>query len=305
MSPKVVIIVLNWNRKQDSLKCLRSLQQIEYPNYEVLFVDNGSDDDSVACVSRQFPEIHIIKNHKNLGYAEGNNVGIRWALEKDADYIFLLNNDTIVDRNILNCLVSASEQNREIGIVGPKIYYSGAKNRLYSAGGNINFREFVVKPKGYNQEDRGQFDEIAEVDFIVGCGLLIKRKVIEEIGLLDPIYFSYFEDVDWCIRAKDREYKIIYVPKAKMWHRVAASSGGNDSPQWNYLMGRSAVIFMSKYGNLLNWLKFITFLSAEILWGIFKNVLFHRQKPILSKIRGLRDGFFQKQVNYEKLKNDY
>ena len=184
MPPKVVIIILNWNGKEDSLRCLYSLRELKYPNYEVLFVDNGSHDDSVACVSQNFSEVEIIENKKNLGFAEGNNVGIRWALKKRAEYIFLLNNDTFVDNYLLDHLIACGEGNPEAGILGPKVYYFESSRRFYSAGAEINFHEFVVKPRGHNQEDAGQFDNMTEVDFIVGCGLLIKRKVIEEIGLL-------------------------------------------------------------------------------------------------------------------------
>lgn len=303
MCPKVVIIILNWNGKQDSLKCLYSLRQLKYPNYEVLFVDNGSHDDSVACVSQAFSEVQIIENNTNLGFAEGNNVGIRRALEKKADYVFLLNNDTTVDSYLLNHLITAGEDYPESGILGPKVYYLERPNYLYSAGAKITFRDFVVTPRGYNQQDQGQFDDMTEVDFIIGCGLLIKRQVIEEIGLLDPVYFAYFEDVDWCVRARARGYKIIYVPEAKMWHRVAASTGGSHNPRWTYLMGRSAAIFVRRYGTPCNWMKFVTFLGAEFLWGIMRKLFCRDPKPILAKLKGLRDGFLLKEVNHHILRN--
>lgn len=297
MHPNVIIIILNWNGKQDSLKCLYSVSQLKYPNYKVLLIDNGSEDDSISCISRQFPEVEIIENKINLGFAEGNNVGIRCALKKGADYIFLLNNDTTVDSFLLNHLIAVGEKYPEVGILGPKMYYLERPEYLYSAGGHINFREFVIKPKGYGKKDRKQFDDMKEVDFIIGCGLLIKRKVVDEIGFLDPIFFAYFEDVDWCVRAKAKGYKILYVPEAKMWHRVAASTGGNQNSLWFYLMGRGSVIFVKKYGTFLNWTKFAIFLSAEFLWANIKNVFLKNKKPIFSKTIGLRDGFFLKKVN--------
>lgn len=299
MYPKVVIIILNWNGKQDSLECLHSVRQLTYPNYDVLFIDNGSQDDSVACISQAFSDIQIIVNTKNLGFAEGNNVGIQKALEEKADYIFLLNNDTVVDCNLLNALVEAGEKTPEAGIFGGKMYYLEPPDCFYSAGASINFREFLVKPRGYKQKDQGQFDQVAEVDFIIGCGLLIKRQVIEDIGFLDPLYFAYFEDVDWCARARAKGYKILYIPESRMWHRVAASTGGTNNPRWNYLMGRGAVIFMKKYGNLWNWLKFLSFLSAECVWGLLKNIFCTPRKPLLAKLRGVRDGFFLKDVNLD------
>ncbi|MFA5014645.1 MAG: glycosyltransferase family 2 protein [Actinomycetota bacterium] len=303
MYPKVAIVILNWNGKQDSLKCLYSLSQLKYPNYEVLFIDNGSEDDSISCISEQFPEVEIIKNETNLGFAEGNNVGIRCALKKGADYVFLLNNDTMVDSYILNHLVAAGENDSQVGILGPKMYHLKLHpGYLYSIGGKIDFHEYAISSIGCNQEDNGQFDCKQKVDFIIGCGLLIKKRVIEDIGLLDPIYFSYFEDVDWCVRARAKGYKITYVPEAKLWHYIAASTGGNHNRRWFYLMGRGSAIFIKKHGNFWNWIKFISFISAEFLWVLIKKALFKNKKPIFVKAMGLRDGFLLRKANFDILR---
>ncbi|MCP4650145.1 MAG: glycosyltransferase family 2 protein [PVC group bacterium] len=302
MYPKVAIIILNWNGKQDSLKCLYSIRQLKYPNYEVIFVDNGSTDGSVSCISENFPDIEIIQNKTNLGFSEGNNVGMRYALKNGADYIFLLNNDTMVDSFVLDHLVAEGEKNAQIGILGPKMYHLELHpGYLYSIGGKINFREYVIESLACNNKDDGQYDHIREVDFIIGCGLLIKKKVIDEIGLLDPVYFSYFEDVDWCVRARAKGYKIIHVPEAKIWHSVAASTGGDRNPRWYYLMGRGSAVFVRKNASLCNLIKFICFIVAEFLWVVMKKILFGYKKPIFAKMRGLRDGLLLREVNTQNL----
>ncbi|MFH2138175.1 MAG: glycosyltransferase family 2 protein [Candidatus Omnitrophota bacterium] len=302
MYPKVAIIILNWNGKQDSLKCLYSVSQLKYPNYEVFFVDNGSTDGSAFCISENYPDIRIIKNKKNLGFCEGNNVGMRLALKAGAEYIFLLNNDTMVDSDVLNHLVDAGEQNAQAGILGPKMYHLELHpGYLYSIGGKINFHEYVINSIGCNCLDFGQFNNMREVDFIIGCGLLIKKKVIDEIGLLDPVYFSYFEDVDWCVRAKAKGYKVVYVPLARIWHSVAASTGGDRNPRWYYLMGRGAAMFVRKNASWGNFLKFMFFSIAECVWVILKKILIGYKKPIFAKMRGLRDGFLLREVNIKNL----
>ena len=302
MHPKVVIIIVNWNGKQDSLECLRSVQKLTYTNVRVVFVDNGSSDGSVSAVSKTFPDIKIFQNDRNLGFAEGNNIGIKWALQELADYVFLLNNDTILDSDILEHLVGTGERFPNAGILGPKVYYYDRPQVLYSAGANITYGEFVVRPRGYNQKDVGQYEMIEEVDFIVGCGLLIKQEVVTSIGLLDTFYFSYFEDVDLCVRARAHGYKVLYVPTAKMWHRTAASTGGDNNPRWTYLMSRSAVLFLKKYGTIWNWTKFFAFVIAELCYGILKNLFFRRKKFVNEKIRGLIDGFYQNKVDFKYLR---
>jgi len=227
--PKVTIIVLNWNGKDDTLECLKSLKDLSYPNYEVLVVDNGSSDDSVSAIHQAFPEITLIETGENLGFAEGNSVGIRNA--SDADYILLLNNDTIVDSDFLGQLVQVAESNDKIGIVGPKIYYYEPKDMIWCAGILIeNGRAFGIPipncspmPIGCGEIDSGQYDEIKEVEAIVGCALMVKREVIEKIGLLNSDLFLIQEDVDWCLRAKRAGYSSVYAPGSKIWHKVSRS----------------------------------------------------------------------------------
>lgn len=224
--PKVSIIILNWNGKEDTIECLDSLKHITYPNYEILLVDNGSTDGSVNYFKKHYPEIELIENGENLGFAKGNNVAILKAMEQGSDYILLLNNDTIVDSDFLMELVKVAESDEKIGIVGPKIYYynyDGHKDVIWSAGGKISpLHEMVYSHIGLNEKDAGQFDVSNKVDWISGAAILIKTPVLS-ITMLNPNYFFGNEDVEICIKARKKHLDVVYVPTSKIWHKVGAS----------------------------------------------------------------------------------
>jgi len=274
MVPRVSIIILNWNGWKDTLECLESFYQITYPNYDVILVDNGSEDESIEKIKeycegkikveskffeyssenkpikiieytreeaeggggkegkiKKLPsnrKLILIKNEKNYGFAEGNNVGMRYALRAlSPGYVLLLNNDTVVDREFLSELVRVAEGDEKIGVVGPKMYYydfKGQSDVLCSAGGTINpWREQIAAHIGLGEKDQGQYDEIREVDWIVGCALMLKATTIKRLSLLDPKYFFGHEDVAYCIRAREHGLKVVFVPASRLWHKIGAS----------------------------------------------------------------------------------
>jgi len=221
--PKVSIIILNWNGLEDTIECLESLRKITYPNYEIIIVDNASAGKDVVVLKEMYGEYaHIITNDKNYGYPEGNNVGMRHALNKGTDYVLVLNNDVIVDPGFLSEMIRLTEADISIGFAGPKIYYYYHPSRIQSTGGKINWwlGETVVYG---DVEDKGQYDNIAERDFIFGTCMLIKKEVIENISYMDPYYFFGVEEFDYCTRARRAGYKIVYVPQSIVWHKVGAS----------------------------------------------------------------------------------
>ncbi len=228
-SPRVSIIVLNWNGVRDTIECLESLQRITYPDYEVIVVDNGSDGDDAEVLEERFGDyIHLIRNDRNLGFAGGNNVGMRYAMKSGAQYVLLLNNDTVVDADFLTHLVEQSELDDRIGIVGPKIYYHDFKGRsdiIWSAGGRIQWwRLQIYRHIGLNDEDLPRYRNTVSVDWVTGAALMIKRCVIERLSFLNPRYFFRMEDVEYCIRARKEDYRVVYVPAAMVWHKVGAST---------------------------------------------------------------------------------
>jgi GT2 family glycosyltransferase len=246
MTPKVAVVVLNWNNAPDTLACLQSLSMLCYPDYTVLVVDNGSTDDSVAQICSRFPEIEVLQTSTNLGYAEGNNVGIRYVLKQEPAYVCILNNDTILAPNCLQALVSEAESNPDIGMVGPKKYFFEPSDMVYAAGGLIDWRRGTVVHRGMWQRESEvgplYADGPTDVDFIDGCCVLVKRQLIERIGLLDPRYYLNFEDADWCVRARRAGYRARYTPDAVLWHKLSASLG-MASPRKTYYMTRNALLF--------------------------------------------------------------
>ncbi len=245
-SPLVYIIILNWNGKEDTIECLHSVQGVDYPCYRILVVDNASSDGSPEAIHAAFPKVELIVNESNLGFAAGNNVGIEHALEEGADYVFLVNNDTTVDRKILMELVKACEAGPAIGLASPKVYYYARPNIIYYAGAKRRWPLLFPKPIGTGEEDCGQHDAVREVDYVWGQAMFIKRQVIEDIGLLDPGFFMYYEDCDYCLRAAAAGYKIIYVPMALMWHKIARGTEGDNLTRWQYKV-MSMLHFYKKY----------------------------------------------------------
>lgn len=277
MSPKVFIIVLNWNQWHLTEDCLQSLYNIDYDNYKVVVVDNNSKPEEKNLIKnsplRDF--FILIENSDNLGFSGGNNPGIKYGFENGADYILLLNNDTIVeDKEFLKKLVEVAESDPKIGIVGPKIYYwqkesiSEKTSRIWFGGGKLNW----LKTKGehLNLEQQGM------TDFITGCCLLIKKEVVEKIGLMPEAFFLYFEDTDWCLKTKEAGYSCVYVPSAWLWHKVASSTK-EFSYSYIYYNTRNGLLLGWRHGNFFKRL-IIFFLCFWIILKQLIKILFGRKK---------------------------
>lgn len=243
--PRVTIIVLNWNGLEDTMDCLESLDQLDYENYEVVVVDNGSVDESVTVIRERFPGVTVIENGENMGYAEGNNGGVEYALQAGADYIFVLNNDTVLCQDILTHLVATAETHPRVGAVGPKIYYHAQPRRIWFAGGIIDWQHGLTVNLGADEDDVGQFEEVRSVDFLAGCALLIKRETWENVGPFDSRFFMYWEETDWCTRVQRAGYDLLFVPQAKMWHKVSPADQSS-SPLILYYMTRNRLLFLYK-----------------------------------------------------------
>ena len=257
--PLVCAVVLNWNQPRYTLDCLRSLAGVSYPRCRVLVVDNASADTSVAQIRAAFPDVDLLVNPTNLGFAGGNNVGIEWALRHGADYVFLLNNDAVIQPDALTRLVETAEARPEAGIVGPNVHYYDAPDRISELYTYMHWwkgRPFYV---GHDEEDRGQYTEVREVDLVSGCALLIRRATVERIGLMATDYFLYFEDADWCLRAQRAGWRCLVVPQAVVWHKVSATVMGDASESrvfGYYYRERSRIVFMRRYAPLVQGLVF-------------------------------------------------
>ncbi len=218
--PKVSVITVNWNNFKDTAECLESLRKSTYPNFEVVVVDNYSEGDDVAQLKQRFGDFaKLIVNERNSGFAGGCNLGIKDALAGGADYVALLNNDTVVDPDFLNAVVSLAESDKKVGIAGGKIYCYELPETIWFAGGIINYRTGRTPIRGSGEADNGQFNEIVAVDWISGCFMFVSRDVLQAVGLLDERFFFGWEDVDLCVRAAKKGFKVLFVPESRIWHK--------------------------------------------------------------------------------------
>ncbi len=222
--PKVFIIILNWNGLGDTLECLESVHNLDYPEFETIVIDNGSAEPCSTVIERDYPKVTVIVNEENVGFAEGNNIGIRYGLNRGADYLWLLNNDTVVAPESLSALVEETEKDSRAGIGGSKICYHSAPEKIWFAGAAIDWLKGISDHTGFGETDRGQYDRVREVERVTGCSMLVRREVIERIGLLDESFFIYAEEVDWCVRARKGGFKCIFVPSSLVYHKVSASA---------------------------------------------------------------------------------
>lgn len=272
--PSVYLIVLNWNACKLLEETLLSLKKVSYPNLKIIVVDNGSVDESVKMIKEKFGELHLICNEKNLGFGEGNNVGISYALEQNADYILLLNNDVEVDSEFVTELVKVGESSTKVGMVAPKIYFFEPKDKIWYAGATVNFFTGVCAHIGLREKEQGQYEEIKETDYICGCSMLVKSEVLRKIGMFDPIYSpAYAEDVDISQRAKTSGYKLLYAPKSKVWHKVSSSSGGDINPTKTALRIKHNFIFFKKFAKPYHWLTIIPYIGFATVFFLFKQIL--------------------------------
>ncbi len=269
MNAKIGIIIVNYNGEKYTNDCIKSVLKSSYQNYLVIVVDNASTDNSVRLLEEFNNKIVIIKNNVNLGFSGANNIGIKYALENECEYVLLLNNDTEIDKNLIKNMVDASIKNNN-AIISPKIYYYYEPNKIWSAGGGLNWKKGLSFHYGFNEIDRGQFDVRKEIDFATGCCILIHKSVFDKIGFLAEEYFLYFEDTDFCVRAKRAGIKIIYEPSARLWHKVSSTTGGEESLITLYYGNRNRLYFNDKFnkGNKIFWLSYfyITRLIKFLNW---------------------------------------
>lgn len=289
--PLVYIILVNYKSYLDTIECVKSLRNIEYRNYKIIIVENGSKDESYIKLKENLKDELIINLGKNKGFAEGNNIGIRLAMKNNADYVLLLNNDTIVEKDFLKEMVNAFESN-DVGIVGCKINYYNNKDIISYAGGEIIWNKF--KTRFFRDGDKDiKYEKEKEVTFISGCAMLIKSKVIKDVGLFSNEYFMYYEDTDYCARTLECGFKLIYQPKAKIYHKISSSSGGNLSPFVLYWSTKNRQVFRRKFSYKIKKISLIKFDIFYIFSRIIKistYLLTNKKDEAKSIFKGYIDG---------------
>ncbi len=242
-SSRVAVILVNWNGRADTLACLDSLKAVDYPDLTIIVVDNGSTDGLAEIVRDQYPHVELIVSPDNLGFVGGNNLGIARAEEMGVDFVLLLNNDTEVAPDFLRPLVEAARGSR-VGIVGPLIYYHGEPRRIWSAGGRVDRARGDAIALGEDAMDDGQFGETPyAVDYVSGCALMIRRDALKEVGTLDPRFFAYYEEVEWCVRAGRAGYQVLVVPQSHVWHKITREARFA-SANVGYYLTRNRLLFL-------------------------------------------------------------
>jgi len=335
MIPRITVVVLNWNGWEDTVECLESLFWVDYPCFDVVVVDNASEDDSLLRIreycqgdlvvgsafftynsgnkpiqvteltekqvcskirekgdhpksSCQAPEarnhLTLIKSQKNHGFADGNNLGMIYALRNlNPQYILLLNNDTVVDEKFMSEMVNLAGREKEIGFVGSKTFFYDDKNVLQAAGGGyIDLLKGESHEVGFKELDKGQHDRIYELDYVGGSCMLVKRNLIDKIGLLDPKFFMYWEDVDWCYTGREHGYKSVHAYKSRIWHKYGTSS---ENYLKTYYHNRNRLYFTRKHADKKVYQKFLKHYLKDVAlesgyqlicqrnWAMFKALI--------------------------------
>ncbi len=286
--PRVAVVILNWKRPDLTAACLASLRRSDYSEWFAIVVDNGSGDDSIALIRERFPDALVVDNGVNLGFAAGNNPGIAQAIRSGADYVLLLNDDTEVAPEMLRILVEEAESDPRIGIVGPKILYYQPANVIWSAGGAVS----KLGVPGHLRADEADDDANGtsfRTDYVTGCAMLVRRSVIERVGGFDERFFMYFEETEWCARARRAGYEVRCAPSARMWHKIPPGARGA-SPTYQYLMTRNRLLYLRCAG-VSPWTLGIACLSVirtAVSWSVRPR---HRAMRPFARVlvRGLAD----------------
>jgi GT2 family glycosyltransferase len=289
--PLVYVIILNWNGKLDTVECIQSIKAQKDVTTRIIFVDNGSQDGSVPYIAGLFPEIEIIAHERNVGFQGGMNSGIRQALSQGGEYIFILNNDTTADANMLARLLHGFDGN--IGITAPLIYYSEKRDKIWSCGGMIN-TVLLDMPPFSNTCNLPSSGPVLR-DFVTSCAFLVKRDTFEKTGLFDEQFFPiYYDDLDFCLRVRRAGYQIALIPQAVLWHKVSLSAGGEYSPRERYLMGRNSAIYFRKHMRAWQAPIIILYrLASAFLW-VFRLARRRKFQALKAYLTGLRDGWLKR-----------
>lgn len=245
--PKVGIVIVNYNGEGVLSESIRSLYHMTEKDFSIVVVDNASKDKSIPMLRHEFSEVTVLEQDENLGFAEGNNIGFRQCEEWNVEYVLIINNDVEADPAMLTELLRASNGKRP---AAPKIYYFGT-NTIWSAGGELRWNRGSAVHYGIHEEDKEQYDEEKIVSFATGCCILIPFWIIRKHGMFDKDLFMYCEDMDLCARWQIAGVEPVYAPRAKLWHKISSSSGGEDSPLSTYYMFRNQFMFMNRYSKRL------------------------------------------------------
>lgn len=238
-------MIVSYNQWALTRACLESLYRQPNPNFNVLVVDNASTDDTPEQVRTFAPHAHMIENSMNLGYAQGNNIGLQYALDQAFEYVMVLNNDVTVAENCIDTLLAAADANHDAALLGPMVYHADEPNVIQSAGGILPHDWHAVH-RGANETDKNQYADVTTVDWLTGCAVLARTSALRKFGLLDENFFMYGEDVDWGVRAQRAGYRVLLVPQAHVWH-CGVRRDYTPAPYVTYYSARNELQLIQKH----------------------------------------------------------
>ena len=294
----IAIILVNWKNYDDTKDCLKSLYLSNNTSLSIIVIDNESKEKSASKLKKSFPQITILPQKTNLGFTGANNIGIKYGLTLGADYIMLLNNDTIVPKNFITPLLTTLRSNRQIAAVQPKIMFADNSNKIWSGGG-IYYRLIASTTTiGYDKLDTEKYNKPRYLDWLTGCCILIKAEIISEVGLLNNRFFAYYEDVDWSLRIRKLGYLLAYNPSIPIYHKAGASSktknksaDGFLSPFVHFLNIRNHIFLIRLHSKGFHAINAHIFLLLKIisysLYFIFKG----RKKKLKMLLQGFLKGY--------------
>ena len=294
----IAIILVNWKNYDDTKNCLKSLYLSNNTSFNIILIDNESKEKSASKLKESFPHITILPQETNLGFTGANNLGIKYGLALGAEYIMLLNNDTIVPKNFMPPLLTTRRSNSQIAAVQPKIMFADKPDKIWSGGGIYNSLIASTTTIGYDQLDTEKYNKPTYLDWLTGCCILIKAEIISEVGLLNNHFFAYYEDVDWSLRIRKLGYLLAYNPSVPIYHKAGASSktkskttDGFLSPFVHFLNTRNHIFLVRLHAKGFHAINAHVFLLLKIIgYGLYF-ILKGRKKKLKMLLNGFLKGY--------------
>ena len=303
MSRAVAVVVLNWNGLADTLRCLDALAKLAGDPPRVIVVDNGSDQSPRSTLSERFPEALLVENATNLGYAAGNNVGIRRAIDEGADLVWVLNNDAMPEPSALAALRATAERHPRAGAIGSKVVYADRPDVIWATWGEITWLQSLVRLPGQDERDDGRYGSERRVPWIPGCSIAFRREALADVGLFDESFFAYHEDADWGARAESKGWESWYAGGSVVRHAVHGSSGGaaHYGGFRKYLSARNSVLYAQRHGSIANRTLMGASILATLPFQYARRLASGEQAGVAMKVRGWRDALAGRPIPFEEL----
>lgn len=298
---RVVAVTVNWNQAALTARCVRSLMRGSVVPDAIVVVDNGSQEDPAMALAEIDGGLELIRNEENLGFAGGANRGIERALELGADVVFVINNDATAECSCVAALVDALGEQPRLAAVGAKTLTEEQPPRIHTAYGVLTYNGPLVQQRGWMEPDVTLFNDQCDVDYISGCAILLRASVLREVGLFDESFFAYHEDLDWCARVRAQGYRVSYVPRAVVYHRMHASTGGGYGSAITYLSSRNSILFVRKNATWREWLRFYLHLGPSLVREAAFRLPRGEGRAFLVRLRGVRDGLLRRPVPLARL----